>query len=275
MLAPSPLSLLAFLSLFAALSAALFPRGERLALGACGISLLLGLWAEQLSPAAVALSLPALIMAWLCRNRAAGRLQAALLFLCGAWALAAALHLVPGFSPHLWSEHFGRSGAQALRWHYDKGLAGLILMLALPVPARIPLQRWMWLLPVGLMLPALCLASGLVSADPRLLPGCGAWLAGNLFLTVFAEEAFFRGLIQGGLQRAAGARLPFAGALGISAVTFGLVHLPWGATFAAMAVLAGLLYGVMAGREGLLAPAIATHALTNAGFLLLTNSPLA
>ncbi|WP_281167659.1 CPBP family intramembrane glutamic endopeptidase [Uliginosibacterium gangwonense] len=96
-------------------------------------------------------------------------------------------------------------------------------------------------------------------------------------MTVFAEEAFFRGLIQGGLTRMLASRTPYAYpiALGVSSTLFALVHLPWGIAFSAMALLAGLFYGTMAGRTPHLDRAIAAHFLTNASIALCLHSPLA
>jgi membrane protease YdiL (CAAX protease family) len=38
--------------------------------------------------------------------------------------------------------------------------------------------------------------AGLATPDPRLLQGLAFWIVGNIFLTVAAEEGFFRGLLQ-------------------------------------------------------------------------------
>ncbi|MEN3109879.1 CPBP family intramembrane glutamic endopeptidase [Uliginosibacterium paludis] len=275
MLSPSPLALAAFLSLFAALGASLVERAHAPAMLIGIVSLILAGLAGVLDPMALALTLPAFGLAWLARRPATTTAQRTLLLTaCGVWALAAALHLLPGFSPHLWSEGFGRSGTLPLRWHYDKGLAGLLLLLALPRQGKPDRLRFALLLPAGLALPILALLGGLADLDPRWQSGTLVWLAGNLFLTVFAEEAFFRGLIQGGLREGLASRLPFPLIVVLVAVLFALVHLPWGPAFAAMAFVAGLLYGFMAGARQALSAAIAVHFLTNAGFLLLTRSPL-
>jgi membrane protease YdiL (CAAX protease family) len=73
-----------------------------------------------------------------------------------------------------------------------------------------------------------------------------------------AEELFFRGL----LLRALSARIGTPGAVGVSAVLFGLVHfeplqLP-------VLVLFGVVLGVLAVRTGRLGPSICAHAAFNA-----------
>lgn len=198
------------------------------------------------------------------------------------WVLGAGFHAWPGFRPHVWMEDFGRH-TQSLRWHYDKGFAGLLLLLALPrasANARTG-KRWLLALPAGILLIMACsLSLGLATLEPRWQSGLALWLAGNLFLTVIAEEAFFRGLLQGRLQAwlatisGPWARHAYPAALAVSALLFGLVHYGWGWPSAAMAGLAGLFYGAMAGREMHLDRAIAAHFLTNASLILLTRSPL-
>lgn len=275
MLLPSPLALFAFLSLFAAQVAALSCLPRRPVFAAGGLSLLTALAAGILTPLALALCLAALALAWLAREASIPSDRCRWLAVaCGVWALAAALHLLPGFTPHVWTESFGRAGHLPLRWSFDKGFAGLVLILALPATGRMDLRRGLWLLPAGFALPTACLLAGLVEPDPRWLAGALVWLGGNLFLTVIAEEAFFRGLLQGGLQARWGHQLPFPLIVVLVSALFALAHLPWGGSFAGLAFLAGLLYGFMAGPRRILPAAIAVHFLTNAGFLLLTRSPL-
>lgn len=283
---PAPLlAPLAFLLLFVALTAALLAAPAqrlRLASGCLGLSLALaalaGLVAREAAPA---LLLAGLLLV-LARSATGAGLRGGALAALALWGIAAGFHALPGFSPQLWLEDFGRHH-QSLRWHYDKGLAGLVLLLALPARAAIPGRTLdgLWKLPAGaLALVACSLGLGLASLAPGWLPGFSLWLAGNLFLTVIAEEAFFRGWLQAGLQtglarllgRHAATATPAAVVL--TALLFGIAHLGWGTSFAAMAVLAGLFYGAMAGRDMRLGRAIAAHFLTNAGLLLLTRSPL-
>ncbi|MDO6385045.1 CPBP family intramembrane glutamic endopeptidase [Uliginosibacterium sp. 31-12] len=275
MLTPPFPSLAAFGLLFAALLLALHPSSGRASQFAGAFSLLCALIGDILSAQALPALLPVLLLI-LARSQLPSRLQPWLPSLIAMWALATSLHLLPGFSSLIWQEDFGRSGNGLLRWHYDKGLAALILLWALqPVPpVRIQLRHWA-LLAGCLAFPALAWLLGLARPDPRWLPGASLWLLGNLFLTVYAEEAFFRGWLQGSLQTLlAPQRYTFALALACSSLVFGLVHLPWGLPFATLSALAGLFYGWMAGPQRNLALSSAAHFLTNAGILLLMKSPL-
>lgn len=270
---PSQPALLAFLTLFTALALSLWQQGKRSSLVIGGLSLLLALASGLMTFPALLLVTPGLLLLIPVQSKHPC-LHAAALVICGIWAFVTALHLLPGFSTLEWMTDFGRNADLTLRWHYDKGLAGLILLLALgPFGPGKP-SHWLLLLPACAALPGLAMLAGLVSFDPRWQTGSAIWLAGNLFLTVFAEEAFFRGLLQGGLQKYLGQRIPHPVIVMLVALIFALVHLPRGAVFAAMALLAGLLYGAMAGRTRALPLAIAAHFLTNALFLLLTRSPL-
>ncbi|MFT3736818.1 MAG: CPBP family glutamic-type intramembrane protease [Rhodocyclaceae bacterium] len=196
-----------------------------------------------------------------------------------AWSIAAALHLWPGFTPLQWSTEFGRHG-QPLNWRIDKGIAGLLLVMAWrrsDAPAA-PRPRYaLLLLPCGvLLIGLLAMALGLARPDPRWLPLLPVWLLGNLFLTVVAEEVLFRGLLQGGLTLALSRHQPKARllALLLSALLFGLVHVHWGWRFALLATLAGGLYGWFAGNPPRLGRAITAHWLTNAMLLICMDSPL-
>ena len=268
----SALTLPAFLCLFAALLLALHPRSRTpsLLMAVCSIALA-ALSGTVQWPALCAMA-PALVLLKLAHT--SSRWQFIALAALAMWALAAALHLIPGFTPLLWQNDFGRDAQLPLRWHFDKGLGGLILLHALRPQWIIgDLKRWALLLPLCAGLLALTTLFGLATYDPRWLPSLLLWLTGNLFLTVIAEEAFFRGLIQSRLQQHLPGR--FASPLAVSgtALVFALVHLPWGLSFALFAGLAGLFYGWMAGRESSLQRAIAAHFSLNALSLILMRSP--
>ncbi|MDP5240164.1 CPBP family intramembrane metalloprotease [Uliginosibacterium sp. 31-16] len=273
-------SLASFCCLFAALSLGLFPRARRASLAFGALIIPLALSAGLLTNVALASLLPALLLLRLRLATApcpdwARHLGLGLLAL---WALAAALHWLPGFTPYLWTQDFGRDSSHVLQWQLDKGLAALLLLWVLPAPPKASPSpaRWLALLPGCALLLVLALLSGQARIDPHWLPGGLIWLAGNLFLSVFAEEVFFRGLLQRGLQRLLAPRpQAFAIAVGLSALLFGLVHLPWGLPFAAMATLAGIFYGLMAARENALPRAICAHFALNALTLTLLHSPLA
>ena len=276
---------LAFLLLFAALGVALIAapaQRMRLASGSLCLSLALAGMAGLVGREALPALLLGGLLTLLARTATRSSLRGGALTGLAVWCIAAGFHALPGFSPLPWLEDFGRHH-QSLRWHYDKGLAGLLLLMALPARTTAPGRPFdgLWALPAGALAIVACsLSLGLASLAPRWLPGFPLWLAGNLFLTVIAEEAFFRGLLQARLQawfahrHGGSASYATPAAVAVTALLFGLVHLGWGWPFAAMAVLAGLFYGAMAGREMRLGRAIAAHVLTNASLILLTHSPL-
>lgn len=270
---PPPAALATFLLLLAAQLAAFLPSARRAA-APLGLLCMLAAFAGGLMDLrALALGLPALLLATAIQRLPRGWPSHIAFALYALWVLAAVIHRLPGFSAWLWTEEFGRSAALPLRWQLDKGVAGLVLLLALPPCPGGGLRRWALVPLAGLAIPLLALATGQVGLDPFWGNGFALWLAGNLFLTTIPEEAFFRGLIQGGLQRLAGDRMPYPAILVLAAVPFALSHLSWGLAFTVMALLAGLIYGAMYGAERTLGPAIATHFLTNAAVLLLTRGP--
>jgi len=273
---------IAFALLFCALGTSLWQGAlPRLSLGLAGMSLIMAGLGQTLNLNAIpALLTGALILAAKHYTPSSHDHKHKLILIAAAiWALCAGLHLWQGFSPLRWMEHFGRNN-QPLQWNYDKALGGLLLLHCLPRIHHEEKQNWRWL---GVLLTGvLCLLlttmlMGFARFAPLWPDGMALWLAGNLFLTVFAEEAFFRGFIQGSLIRLLASRTPHAYpiALGISSVLFALVHLPWGIAFSAMALLAGLFYGTMAGRTLHLDRAITAHFLTNASIALCLHSPLA
>lgn len=158
--------------------------------------------------------------------------------------LALALHKLPGVhNLPLWQGRLDLSMAPyALWWNFDKGLAGLMLLLALPewrgahaAPHRL------WLGAVAALAAALLLAlgGGLVAWAPKWPAWLPAWGFANLLLVSLPEEALFR--------RAAAHLLGRWGVPAVllgSSLLFGLAHLPGGMVWALVAGLAGLGYGL-------------------------------
>lgn len=83
-------------------------------------------------------------------------------------------------------------------------------------------------------------------------------LAALAFGSAGAEELFFRGFVQRGLERTLGA----AGAIGVAAVAFGAAHAD--AVHTAAALPLGLYLGVLAWLDGSIRPALVAHVANNA-----------
>ena len=126
-----------------------------------------------------------------------------------------------------------------------------------------------------LALPWLAAAiGGLGRPTLRWPDNAGLFLAANLFLTCVAEEVAFRGVIQGLLARRLGTDLrTMNGWLPIllAAVLFGLAHAAGGTPYVALAMLAGLGYGLAYALSGRIEVAILLHFALNALVFLTLN----
>ena len=207
-----------------------------------------------------------------------------LMLLAIMMALLLALHRWPGFlNPLVVPRQFISANALpfALYANLDKGAAGLLL-LTLLAPRS---QTWQEcaralkqaLLPgLATVVVVMGLASllGLVRPEWKWPPFTPAFLAINLLLTVVAEEAFFRGVIQHQLTRLL-ARVPGGALLSIlvSALLFGAAHLGGGLPYAALAGVAGLGYALVFHRSGRIEGAIAVHFGLNALHFLFFSYP--
>lgn len=200
-------------------------------------------------------------------------------------SLLLALHRWPGFSnPLVLPRQALSAGALpfALHANLDKGAAGLLLLALLTRRCHAP-QEWRdalrrALLPGLLTIAAVmllgCLA-GMLRPDPKWPPEAALFLTLNLLLTVVAEEAFFRGLLQQRLQvvlrgRRGGTTLTVL----LSALLFGLAHLGGGLPYAALASVAGLGYAIAYQRSGRIEAAIAVHFALNAVHFLGFSYPM-
>lgn len=194
-------------------------------------------------------------MAW--ASSRTERLAARRAALAGAalMALGMAVHVFPGFVSPKVAEAIRLSVDSApmtLRANFDKGAAGLILVVycCRRVDRIADLPRVLGvgvLIGVGTAVPVVALVAivGAVHFDPKLPEIALAWMGINLGLTCLMEEAFFRGLIQERLTHALAGHpqwrfLPIAAA----SVLFGLVHFGGGPILIISAALAGVGYGL-------------------------------
>lgn len=267
---------LALMLLFVCLSCALLHGPLRWTLGFAALSLALAALEGLLTPIGLALAVGGLALSHAAAVAPAGTRRTLMYIAVMVLALAAGLHRLPGFAPHALHENLGRTHARELFWHYDKGIAGLWLLMLVPrrSETRSGLPARALAVGVGAGISVVIVAAwaaGLAQPDPRWQPALAWWLAGNLFLSVIPEEALFRGVIQRELRRV----LDHAqAARALAALAFAAAHLPWGAGFAALALLAGWFYGWAydAGRS--LLPAVAAHWLLNAALVIGFASPL-
>ncbi|KVH72635.1 CAAX protease [Burkholderia cepacia] len=202
-----------------------------------------------------------------------------------ALAIALSLHLLPGFHNPLViaPTRFTPDAVPFTMYlNLDKPLVGLWLVWVLPwVAPDVPLSRALRTGAVAAVATAAaCLAGalafGMVGWAPKWPASGWLWLVNNLLLVTLAEEALFRGYVQGGLTRAFGAFAwgPWA-ALAIGAVLFGAAHAAGGWSWIVLGTVAGVGYGLAWRRGGLLASALAHAGLNVVHFGLFTYPMLA
>lgn len=208
----------------------------------------------------------------------------ALLLLTLLMALALAMHLLPGFYNHAIVQNIRLSPDAALFTQYvnfDKGAVGLLLLAHL---CRRSAAGRDWrgtlqsaavvaLATVVLVFGA-ALVMGYVRFEPKLIAYTPAFLAINLFFTVVAEEAFFRGLIQERLAGLIGNKsLHGLVVVTVSALLFGIAHIGGGVIYFGLATLAGLGSAIAYARTSRIESAIAVHFGVNAVHFVLFTYP--
>ncbi|AOI95043.1 CPBP family intramembrane glutamic endopeptidase [Burkholderia sp. LA-2-3-30-S1-D2] len=202
-----------------------------------------------------------------------------------ALAIALTLHLIPGFhNPRVIAPTRFTPDAVPFTMYlnFDKPLVGLWLLWALPwIAPDVPPARALRTGAVAAVATAAaCLAGalafGMVGWAPKWPASGWMWLVNNVLLVTLAEEALFRGYVQGGLTRVLG-RFgwgPWA-ALAIGAVLFGAAHAAGGWPWIVLGTVAGFGYGLAWRRGGLLASALAHAGLNAIHFGLFTYPMLA
>jgi hypothetical protein len=224
-------------------------------------------------------------LAWAAHRARGAWLPCALVAATAFAALAISLHLVPGFVRPLLFDHV-RFTADAIPFtqalDFDKAAAGLVLLAALCLPRRGdgvprtgPRATLARTAAAAVVVPAVVLALGVALGLTRLEPHWPdralAFLVVNGLFTCVAEEAFFRGVIQERLLRAAdrshrpGPRAAWRiGAIVASTTLFTLAH-PAGDARALLAIaVAGLGYGLAQAATRRLGPAVVVHFAVNA-----------
>jgi hypothetical protein len=202
-------------------------------------------------------------------------------------ALALALHKLPGFhNPLLIADvRFTPDAAPFTQYaNFDKGAAGLILLVYLCPKSR-SVAEWIGTLrralpfalvtAVGVL--TLAQAIGVVTFEPKLPAYTLTFLLANLFFTCVAEEAFFRGFLQGNVFTwNKQGKMQTCFTVVASALLFGLAHAGGGIKWITLATLAGLGYGAAYAKTRRIEAPIFAHFLLNAAhFALLTYPRLA
>jgi len=252
--------------------------------GACVAGALAPSPSPVLAPAALAELALLAALAW--SGSAAPTWRGSLTVLAAVFALALSLHQLPGFHPAVLFHDVRLTpdaAPFALALSFDKAAAGLLLLAAFSVRVA-SWRRFASQLPAivvaalatSVVAIGIALAAGYVRFEPKWVEAGPAFLVANLLFTCVAEEAFFRGLIQERLMRLAEARRAPAWkyiAIAVSTVLFGLAHAGGGATWMAVATVAGLGYAAIYARTRTIEGAILVHFAVNASHFLAFTYP--
>lgn len=187
-----------------------------------------------------------------------------------ALALGLMIHWLPGFNnPRvLYAVTFSPDAVPfTLFLNFDKTAAGLVLIgwtqdriTRAADWGRMLRGLWPTALATVAVVLALSIQLGYVRLDPKVPAETGLWLAVNLLFTCMAEEAAFRGFVQGQLQRL----LPYVPggmwlAIILAAGLFGLAHAAGGPTYVTLAAVAGVGYGWIYHRTQRIEASILAH----------------
>lgn len=246
-----------------------------------------GLVHGQLTIAAMVPVAAMAALAWMAiEARHRPRRESVLMLLMLVIGFALALHLLPGFLNPTYLATTSDARPPTLKYlNFDKGVAGMLMLAVLasqqrrrsegPAPSPSPGLPGFALRPAlaatvaaTLVLPWLfAVVGGIGRPTLRWPDNAGLYLAANLFLTCVAEEVAFRGVIQGLLARRLGTDLrTMNGWLPVllAAVLFGLAHAAGGTGYVALAMLAGLGYGLAYTLSRRIEVAIGLHFALNA-----------
>ncbi|MGU3781542.1 CPBP family intramembrane glutamic endopeptidase [Burkholderia metallica] len=274
-----------WLALFAATAFAWHRPQHGLSVGLAALGYACALAFGKLAPFALAPLAVLAAAAWGVMPERARAVRIAAHVVFAALAIALSLHLIPGFhNPRvIGPTRFSPDAVPFTMYlNLDKPLVGLWLVWVLPwVAPDVPLSRALRTGTVAAVATAAaCLAGalafGMVGWAPKWPPSGWLWLVNNLLLVTFAEEALFRGYVQGGLTRMlrAFAWGPWV-ALAIGALLFGAAHAAAGWQWIVLGTVAGVGYGLAWRRGGLLASALAHAGLNVVHFGLFTYPMLA
>ncbi len=245
-----------------------------------GLAICAGFAVGMLHPIAGGSIVALLAFAWLATSHGKAAVRALFTLMALLLAFALALHAVPGFDNPLLLKDVRLSAASApytMYANFDKGVAGLVLLVffchrASGLRDFAAAWRSQALLSAALLCGVLggAWAIGFVHPDFKLSPFLPLFAVVNLLFVCVAEEAFFRGVIQGQL-----ARYSETLAVAVSALLFGAAHLGGGWQYAALASLAGLGYSLLYSRTRRIEIPIAVHFLLNLAHFIVFTYPRA
>ena len=245
-----------------------------------GLSFGAALAAGVLQPIAGASIAALLAFSWLATRHGKAAVRVTFTLLTLLLALALAMHAVPGYDNPLLLKDVRLSADSApytMYANFDKGIVGLVLLVFFCLRASSwrdlgAALRSQALLLAGLLVVVLGAgwAMGFVHPDFKLSPFLPLFAIVNLLFVCVAEEAFFRGVIQGQLARYGNTL-----AVVISGLLFGAAHLGGGWQFGVLASLAGLAYALLYARTRRIEISIAAHFLLNLTHFIVFTYPRA
>lgn len=249
------------------------------------LAVLAALSTGAITPAAVAVLGALLGVSW-ATQATQGWMRGALVVLAALGALVLSLHAIPGFNNLRWLTAVKLTPDAVpftLTVNFDKGSAGLFLFALLaPHFNSFAEVKAVWRPTLALAagttvaVIATAVAFGYTKFEPKLLPQTAGFLLVNLFFTCFAEESFFRGILQESLHRLAQrTSLSWINYLAIllSALIFGAVHSGGGVQYIILASLGGFGNAITYARTRKVEASVFTHFMLNASHFLFFTYP--
>ncbi len=252
----------------------------RNSLGVFTLAIVAGLYSDCLSW----ISVPSVIclgtLLWAPEGLRLGKIQRLICYaLFLILAIAMSIHLLPGFNNLLIYKQIQFADDSIpfnMYLNFDKTSVGLFIALFFTRTAfselnaeSIKTALVFLMVLVGIILPiAVCIHY--VRLDLK-FPTLGwLWIINNLFFVCLAEEGFFRGFIQSGLERILPKTKTYSGiAILISAACFGLAHYKGGLAYVGFAGISSLFYGyVFQMTKRLEAPIVVHFGLNLIHFLM-------
>jgi len=252
---------------------------------ALALSSLVGLVLHRIQPIGLLWIVLAGINIWITSNPAFSRwLRWAAMGIFLLMGIALSKHMLPGFNNLIIFDKIQFSADSApftMYLNFDKTVVGIFIYLFLlkkregvswqEKDSFFTIKTFAIL---ALFMLPLALATHYVRIDPKLPPQTWLWALNNLFFVCVAEEALFRGLIQGGLTKLAPNSswwkwLPLV----VSSLLFGLVHYEGGLPYIVLAAFAGVFYGYTYWKTNKIQSSIFVHFGLNLTHFLLFSYP--